>query len=282
MTTVASASDTREEWRRDLAAALDRDPADLPDAARLTDDLTLDSLDMLSLLAWLQGRGVTSTDRSGLQRIGQVLDLVARAGQRPGLSVVVVPDGPTAAANGVTSMGRGRPQDPLAPVLADAAFLLTPIQEGDLPFLYTLATHPDVSYRWRYRGNPPPPERFAADLWGRVLVQLVARTTAEGAPAGLVVAYDADLAHGHAKIGAVFAPEYAGTGLPAGATALFVRYLFHTFPLRKLYLEVPGFNWELVSSGAGRLFTVEGVLRDHDFYAGRYWDKHLCAIYRPD
>lgn len=282
MTTVASsAPDSREQRRRDLAAALGRDPADLPDGARLTDDLAFDSLDMLSLLAWLQEHAVTNTDRNSLRRIGQVLDLVARAAQRPGLSVVVVPEAATSAANDVASVGQQRRRDPLAPVLADAAFLLTPIQEGDLPFLYTLATHPDVSYRWRYRGNPPPPERFASDLWGRVLVQLVARTTAEGQPAGLVVAYDADLGHGHAKIGAVFAPEHAGTGLPAGATALFVRYLFHTFPLRKLYLEVPGFNWEQLSSGAGRLFTVEGVLRDHDFYAGRYWDKHLCAIYRP-
>lgn len=285
MTTVESSRDSgadrREQWRRELAAALDRDPNSLTDRASLTDDLVLDSLDMLSLLTWLQDRGVTNTDRRGLHRVGQVLDLVGRAGNRSGLSVVVVPETSGADPAATAPMRPQRRRDPLAPVLGDDTFVLTPIQDGDLPFLYTLATHPEVSYRWRYRGNPPPPERFAADLWGRVLVQLVARTSAGGEPAGLLVAYDADLAHGHARLGAVFAPEHAGTGLPANASALFVRYLFHTFPLRKLYLEIPGFNWDQLRSGAGRLFTVEGVLRAHDYYAGRYWDKHLCAIYRP-
>ncbi|MEU7903366.1 GNAT family protein [Actinoplanes sp. NPDC049118] len=287
MTSVPTGRDEepgrREERRRELAAAVDRDPAELPDQAHLTDDLALDSLDMLSMLTWMQTHGVTNADGRNLRRVGQVLDLVGRAGDRAGLSVVVTaaPPGTGWIAAATTPPRPDRRQDKLVPVLNDAAYLLSPIQEEDLPFLYTLATHPEVSYRWRYRGNPPPPERFAADLWGNVLVQLIARTAADSRPAGLVVAYDADLAHGHALLGAVFAPEHAGTGLPAGASALFARYLFHTFPLRKLYLEIPGFNWDQVRSGAGRLFTVEGVLRAHDFYAGRYWDKRLCAIYRP-
>jgi RimJ/RimL family protein N-acetyltransferase len=109
----------------------------------------------------------------------------------------------------------------------------------------------------------------------------VARTAGKGEPAGHVVAYDADLAQGHASIGALFTPDHAGTGQAAEVTAVFVRYLFHTFRLHKLYLEVPGFNWPQVRSGAGRFFHVEGVLRDHDHYAGRYWDSYVCAIY-PD
>ena len=69
------------------------------------------------------------------------------------------------------------------------------------------------------------------------------------------------------------------SGMGALAVAMFARYLFHTFPLVKLYLEVPGYNWDQVSSGEDRLFKVEGVLRDHEYYAGRAWDKYLCAIY---
>jgi len=37
-----------------------------------------------------------------------------------------------------------------------------------------------------------------------------------------------------------------------------------------------------VSSGEGRLFHVEGVLREHSYYAGRYWDEYLCAVYSDD
>jgi RimJ/RimL family protein N-acetyltransferase len=185
--------------------------------------------------------------------------------------------GPTA----TTGLLPARRRSALAPVLDSPAYQLTPIQESDLDFLYALATHPETGYRWRYRGNPPTQQQFGADLDGGVLVQYVARDRNTGEPAGHVVAYSADLAQGHASVGAMFSPDHAGTGLAAEITALFVRYLFHTFRLHKLYLEVPGFNWPQVESGAGRLFQVEGVLREHDFYAGRYWDKHICAIYPP-
>jgi RimJ/RimL family protein N-acetyltransferase len=114
-----------------------------------------------------------------------------------------------------------------------------------------------------------------------VLVQYVVRRNGDGQPVGHVVAYAADQSLHHANLGAVFQPQCTGTGLAAQAVALFARYLFHTFPLHKLYLEIPGYNWPQVRSGEHRLFHVEGVLRDHDYYAGRYWDQYLCAIY-PD
>jgi len=281
------AHDRRDGWRREIAEMLELEPAALPDNTRLVDDLGLDSLAMMSLLAWLDAKGVSAANRNALQCVGDVLALLERLPAKGGVSLVVVGEraghGPAAhgpaAATGLPSLASRR--SPLAPVLNTHAYRLTPIEEGDLAFLYTLAVHPETSYRWRYRGNPPPPEEFTAELWGQVLVQYVARSVTTGEPAGLVVAYAADLAQGHANVGAVFTPAHAGTGLAAEVTALFVRYLFHTFRLRKLYLEVPGFNWPEVKSAAGQLFQVEGVLRDHDFYAGRYWDKYLCAIYPP-
>ena len=38
-------------------------------------------------------------------------------------------------------------------------------------------------------------------------------------------------------------------GLAAEMVTLFSRNLFRVFPLRKLYLEIPGFNWDQLSSG---------------------------------
>ena len=169
--------------------------------------------------------------------------------------------------------------DPLAPVLETPAIWLTPVQPDDLTFLYSIAVHPATSYRWRYRGAPPSVERFAENLWKQVMVQFVARRTADREPVGHLIAFGVDPSTSNAHVGAVFLPEYAGTGLAAQAVATFLRYLFQTFPLRKLYLEIPGFNWPQVSSGEGRLFQVEGVLREHSYYAGRYWDEYLCAVY---
>lgn len=289
MTTVdtrvdpSTAGTSREAYRRELADLLGLDHSALPDTARLVDDLALDSLAMMRLLTWLETGGVTLDSASGRPTtVGGVLSLVEKA-TFPGLSIRVTggtepyPVGPT----DVTA--RARPAaDPLVPVLETHAFRLTSIEPNDMGFLYTLAIQPETCFRWRYRGAPPPFERFTADLWKQVLVQYVARRAEDNEPVGLVVAYGANVSLRHAYLGAVFQPRCAGTGLAAQIVALFARHLFHTFPLRKLYLEVPGFNWPQLRSGEKGLFQVEGVLRDHHYYAGRYWDQFICAIYRDE
>lgn len=272
----------RENLRHDLAELLERDVAMLDDDAHLKDDLCLDSLDMLTLLAWLETHGVVITSRAGQPaRVGEVLTIVERAafpgltvrlGGRAGLSQAVAEALPRI-------IGGASNDSPLVPVLSNGATRLTPIENDDVRFLYKLAVHPETGYRWRYRGTPVPIERFVSDLWHQVLAQFVARQVEDDEPVGHVVAYGADMGSGTAYVGAVFQPAYSGSGLGAQAVQMFVKYLFHVYPLRKLYLEVPEFNWPQMSSGEGRLFTVEGRFREHEQYAGRYWDRIICAIY---
>jgi RimJ/RimL family protein N-acetyltransferase/aryl carrier-like protein len=276
----------RDAYRHELAALLELDPAVLGDTTRVTDELGLDSLGMMRLLAWLESHGVL-IDHSGRRTsVGELLTLLERA-SAPGLSVRVTgapelgPGGRNTGPGAPTDIPAGPrlPVDPLAPELATHAMSLTPVQPDDLGFLYGIAVDPDTSYRWRYRGAPPSIERFAENLWKQVTVQFVARRTADRHPVGHLVAFASDPGTLHAHVGAVFIPEYTGTGLAAQAVAMFVRYLFRTFPFRKLYMDIPGFNWPQVSSGEGRLFQVEGILRGHNYYAGRYWDEYVCAIY---
>ncbi|MEJ3749949.1 GNAT family protein [Actinomycetes bacterium KLBMP 9797] len=270
-------STRRDGYRNELADLLDIEPHRLGDTVRLSDELALDSLSMMRVLAWLESHGVV-VDHSGRPNtVGEVLALVERA--RPaGLSLHVI-DGPDHGGPTTVPPGPRLSVDPLAPVLATQALHLTPVRPDDLGFLYGFAARPDVSYRWRYRGVPPPIERFNETLWRQVVVQFVARRTADHEPVGHLLAFAADASGTHAHVGAVFLPEYAGTGLAAQGVATFVRYLFRVYPFRKLYLDIPGFNWPQVSSGEGRLFQVEGILRGHNYYAGRYWDEYLCAIY---
>jgi RimJ/RimL family protein N-acetyltransferase/aryl carrier-like protein len=269
----------REAHRQELAQLLDRDPATLPDTAMLRDDPGLDSLAMMSVLSWLETRGVLiDTERDPPASVGEVLSLLDKAAL-PGLHIRVT-DGHDSRPIGPADVPTQVKQpDPLTPVLATRTLQLTPIQPDDIGFLYSLAAHPQTSFRWRYRGAPPAFDRFVADLWTHVLVQYVVRRTRDNQPVGLVVAYGPDDSLSHAYVGAVFQPQHTGTGLAAQAATIFVRHLFHTFRLRKLYLEIAGFNWPQMQSGEGRLFQIEGILRGHYYYAGRYWDKYIGAIY---
>jgi RimJ/RimL family protein N-acetyltransferase/aryl carrier-like protein len=274
MTTDFVAAPPRERARIELAELLDVDLAALDDQASLRDELALDSLTMMRVITWLQGRGVTIPAEGLLPAtVGELLSNLDKPGL-PRLSIRVggVPGMPE-------HLTAQRPQDPLMPRLETPALRLTPMVPEDLGFLYALAVEPETGFRWRYRGSVPPIERFKAELWNQVLLQYVVRRTEDNSPVGHVVAYGDELSLRHTYVGAVFHPDSAGTGLPAAAVALFVRHLFHTFPLNKVYMEIPGINWPQLQSGQGRLFQVEGVLRDHDYYAGRLWDKYVCALY---
>lgn len=273
MTTGDDAASARSE----LAELLNLPPEALSDRASLRSELALDSLTLMRVITWLETRGVQIALESALP--ATVGELLALADKAPRFTVRIGGTSdfaPRAAAAKVSA------RDPLTPVLETPAFRLTPVAPEDVGFLYALAVLPETGYRWRYRGSVPPIERFRAELWNQVLLQFVVRRIEDGEPVGQVVAYGDELSLRHTYIGAVFHPSVTGTGLAAQVVALFARHLFHTFPLNKIYMDIPGINWPQVQSGQNHLFRVEGVLRDHDYYAGRLWDKYICALYPED
>jgi len=278
-TTVPQHLSRRETERAHLATLLGVELDALGEDTKLRDELALDSLAMMRLLTWMEESGVEVDPRQAVPiTVGEVLTLLEKAAARR-MSIKVTRDGETIDI-GPPARPPAPERDPLVPELATKTFRLMPILPDDIGYLYGLATRPETCFRWRYRGAPPALDKFAADLWSQVLVQFTVRTAEANEIVGLVVAYNAGFAMRHVSVGAVFPPQFVGTGAAAQATTLFIKYLFHTFPLDKIYLEVPGFNWPQLRSGEGRLFTVEGILHDHDLYAGRPWDHRICAVYR--
>jgi RimJ/RimL family protein N-acetyltransferase/aryl carrier-like protein len=279
MTTVRELS-RRDLIRQDLAAVVDLEPGLLDDRSRLA-DIGLDSLGMMRLMVRLEALGVTldTVELDPGTKVGEVLTLLEHA-TNPAVTIRLGSDGSSVQGGllGLPAPARAL-ADPLAPVLRTSAFHLTPVRPDDLDFLFSLATSPATSFRWRYRGAPPSMERFREGLWQQILVQYVARRLDNDEPVGHVMSYGADPGMRYAYVGAAFTPAFAGTGLAARAVAVFMRHLFHLFPLHKLYLQIPGYNWHQMSSGQGDLFQVEGVLKDHCYLAGQLWDEYLCAVY---
>ncbi|HEY0640363.1 MAG TPA: GNAT family protein, partial [Pseudonocardiaceae bacterium] len=181
-----------------------------------------------------------------------------------------------------TPPATGRQDDPgsAAALLSGPVYDLRPITPETMGFLYQLAVSSEVGYRWRFRGAVPNYETFEASFWQGTLCQFVAVERSSGQLCGHVVCYNPEMAHGYGTVAAVFLPGHAGTGAPLQCIGAFVRYVFTVWPMRKLYLEVPSFNYAQFADGAGRLFAAEGLLTEHDYYAGRYWDRHVLAVHR--
>jgi RimJ/RimL family protein N-acetyltransferase/aryl carrier-like protein len=278
MTTVEPVT-RRRALREEIAALVDLDPELLPDGLRLS-DAGMDSLTLMRVHTWLDAHDV-SIDAAAYGEpvtIGEVLTLLEHA-TTPGVSISVAARSATIHNGLLDSAVPTRPVDPLAPVLRTRSMVLTPVKPDDLGFLYQLATGAETSFRWRYRGAPPSLERYAENLWPQVLVQYVVRRVRDNEPVGHILAYGVESTMRFAYIGAVFVPTVAGTGLAAQAVSTFMRYLFHIMPLKKLYLQIPGYNFGQLSSGEGTQFQIEGVLRDHLWYGGRTWDEYICAVY---
>jgi RimJ/RimL family protein N-acetyltransferase len=159
---------------------------------------------------------------------------------------------------------------------------LRPVVPADYPALYRMATAPETIVRWRHRGVTPNPDTFGEALWQGVLSQFVIVRPSRSEPIGLIVAYNANLRHQTVAMALLVAPEYEKQGWIMDSTALFLVYLFETWPFRKVYYEMIEFNYARISSGAGRHFHIEGCLRDHEYHDSKYWHHYILAAYRDE
>jgi RimJ/RimL family protein N-acetyltransferase len=156
------------------------------------------------------------------------------------------------------------------------------IEDKDIDYLYRLCGDEEILFRWRHQGETLSPQSFAQALWQQVIAQFVIEHRKSRNPLGLVAAYQADFRNGYAYLAVLLDPIVIGTGWILEAPALFITYLFQVFNFRKIYLEVPEYNLDAISSGVGRVFAEEGCLKGHRYLDGRYWNLFLLAIYRDE
>lgn len=71
----------------------------------------------------------------------------------------------------------------------------------------------------------------------------------------------------------------AGLG-PLALAGAYVAFFGHA-GLRKLYAEIPAFNAPQFA-GALDYMQVEAILREHAYYAGRYWDVVVVGMDAAD
>jgi len=146
-----------------------------------------------------------------------------------------------------------------------------------------MANTEEISYRWRFRGVVLPFDAFVQQLNGNVFAQFVVRSRVENERIGHVIAYAADLRNEHVFVGNISVPDRIKTHMGAEAQIVFINYLFALWNFRKIYVEVPEFTYAGIRKWVGDdLFVVEGRLREHTFYKGKFWDQYMLAAYRSN
>lgn len=158
---------------------------------------------------------------------------------------------------------------------------LRAIVPPDYQVLYTAELSEFLGVRWRHRGTTPSPERYAQTLWDGVLVQLgVVDLDKPAELIGIVGAYSANLRDGYCYLSVTKLNGTADGLLVLEGLIVLIDYLFMEFGFRKLYAESMGNNFSAFTSGAGKLFEIEGRLTDHRMMGGGYVDEYILAFTR--
>lgn len=101
-----------------------------------------------------------------------------------------------------------------------------------------------------------------------------------GQLAGFVFAYDYRPFDLHCKVCVYMRPKWRGSGAAGLMGARFMGGLFCTYPLRKIYALVYGYNAESLRSNLQAGFVEEAVLREYRYLGGAWHDCHVLSLSR--
>ncbi len=158
---------------------------------------------------------------------------------------------------------------------------LRAVVPSDYDAIYLASVDPARGFRWRFKGETPSPEDVIGSMWRGIQAQFIVTAVDAEVPIGLVVCYQASLANGTAYIGFQrLLWDRGASGETFEGMLHFVEFLFRTWPLRKLYAEVPGYNMDGVWGGKPTIFTEEGRLHDNEFHSNKLWDLSILTLDR--
>ena len=168
------------------------------------------------------------------------------------------------------------------PKLSGRRVSLVPVMPEHHQQIYFLSLGDDTGFRWRFRGAIPSFELFQHSLTTSVFVQFSIVLNSDARRVlGCVTAYNPSIQDGTVYVGIVTDKRIGAGGVEA--MALFLRYCFCLWPLRKIYLETPEYNLgQFASALEAGLLKEEGRLRGDRYFNDNYWDLVILALYRED
>lgn len=158
---------------------------------------------------------------------------------------------------------------------------LRAVQQADLRQIHRWLNLPDGHEFWP---RPFPPSREEVREYFEQVIEpaLEARIylveLPRGVPIGLVDLRQIDRISRHARLGVLVGElDVRGQGHGSAALSLAVQFAFDRMHLHRVYAGVGDYNQAALACYRRGGFSEEGLLRDHRFHLGRYWDEHLLA-----
>jgi RimJ/RimL family protein N-acetyltransferase len=160
---------------------------------------------------------------------------------------------------------------------------LRQLSPADYDWLYGVFMQEDNFMGFRFGGLPPSPDRFGSLVWQGVSCQFV--VTREGHSLdrlGLVTFYGQMDRSQVASLALIFDSKASRHAWVWEGVVLAIDHFFRVTQVRKLCLEIPEWNLQRFRGIEAVGARHEGCLREQEFVDGRFWDRHLFALFRSD
>jgi RimJ/RimL family protein N-acetyltransferase len=163
---------------------------------------------------------------------------------------------------------------------------LRPLRKEDMPACTRWINDPEVR---DFVKNYLPMTLLEEEEWyasihkGKATNVVLAIETAEGQHIGNMGIHRIDWRSRIGTTGAVIGEkEYWGKGLGTEAKKLFLHHAFYGMNLRKICSQVIAYNTRSMKYSEKCGYKVEGMLKDHVFRRGQYWDLINMAVFLED
>jgi len=151
------------------------------------------------------------------------------------------------------------------------------LTEGDIPFFNSLR-----SKCIDYLHSPRTYSDDEARRWFRDTKPLYYILSVDGQKVGYFRTSQYSELNRHMHIGCDIAPEYRGKGIGYAAYRRFIPFVFETFNLHKISLEVLSTNTRAIALYNKLGFVVEGTRREEVFKEGVFLDSILMSMLRNE
>lgn len=101
-------------------------------------------------------------------------------------------------------------------------------------------------------------------------------------PVGFIYSYDYNIQNNYLYIAIFIDKKERNNVLGAEAGVIFLNHLFNNYPIRKIYCTVYEYNKLSMKFLQNAGFKIEGILKEHRYFNGKYHNMSILAFYREE
>lgn len=173
------------------------------------------------------------------------------------------------------------------PFLIGTKIYLRPLEREDAPLIVPWINDAEVTRTLALFSHPTNLQAEIAFIDGlyksehEVVLGIVIKET--NTLIGGTGLHNMDFKNRHTTFGIFIGEKNAwGKGYGTETTILMTQYAFETLNMNRVWFHVYEYNERGIRTYEKAGFKREGVLRQHHYYAGRYWDAIAMAMLREE